>query len=85
MPDAAGQLPDAELPWSHRLLQRNQWVQRAVHCNEKMLADELVELEVVHVSAGPDLRRMNHHKDVILVAVDAGVWLRSRHAAIAIG
>jgi hypothetical protein len=41
-----------------------------VHRHEEALADELVELEVVHVSALADLGRVDHHEEVVDVDVN---------------
>ena len=40
--------------------------------DEVAVADELVELDVVHVAAGAGLRRVQHQEQMIVVAMDLG-------------
>jgi hypothetical protein len=45
-------------------------VQRAVHRHQVVRPDELVELDVVHVTAAAQLGRVHHGEDMIVVKVD---------------
>src|ERR687898_3159914 len=41
-------------------------------CDQETFADELIELQVVHVACGADLRRMNHDEEMVGINVDPG-------------
>ena len=45
-------------------------VQRAVHGDQVVRAEELVEFHVVHVAVGADLRGVQHREDVVVVHVE---------------
>ena len=45
-------------------------VERAVHGDQVVTADELIELDVVHVAAGADLGGVQHGEHVIVIHVD---------------
>src|SRR6478672_356998 len=47
-------------------------IDRAVHRDEVVLPDELVELDVVDVPTGPGLRRVQHDEHVVGVDVHLG-------------
>ncbi len=40
--------------------------------DEEMFADELVELQVMHVTGRSDLRRVNHDEEMVGIDVDPG-------------
>jgi hypothetical protein len=44
-------------------------VERAVHRDEIVGSDELVELDVVHVTAAPELGSMQHHEHLVVIDV----------------
>ena len=66
----------------HRGVHRR--VERAVHRDQVVRAEELVQLDVVHVTVRADLGGVQHGEHVIVVDVDLETWLRSTQSRTAI-
>jgi hypothetical protein len=66
-------------------LQRDLWVQRPVNGSQEVLANELVQLQIVHVAACADLRSMHHDEHVVRIRMDPGNMVTVPASLIAIG